>query len=359
MHKILFITRKWAPAIGGMEIYSQRLAKALACKCLLSVRYLPGSQDGRPPPKKWTAIFLFSSLGYLLRNKSFQIIHLGDLVLWPLGLAGALCNSSARVVVTVHGLDVVYGLRRGVLPKLYRLYLQACLRLMRHKLHIIANSQATADLCQKIGFTNIRVIQLGVDPPRCFPFEQARVEPYVLFIGRLVRRKGAGWFAENVLPLLDENIRMVVVGQFWDAAEQAIIMGHERVDYRGVVGDKVLLTLRRRAVAVVMPNIPGSDCDIEGFGLTALEAAADGGVLLASGIEGIRDAVIHNRTGYLLPTQDPASWARKINTINAWSLADRYRFVRNAQESIRKHYSWELMAENTVKFYAASLQGSP
>lgn len=46
--------------------------------------------------------------------------------------------------------------------------------------------------------------------------------------------------------------------------------------------------------------IPG---DVEGFGLVALEASMRGTYILASGIDGITDAVI-NKNGTLLPAGD-------------------------------------------------------
>ena len=52
-------------------------------------------------------------------------------------------------------------------------------------------------------------------------------------------------------------------------------------------------------------RVPG---DMEGFGLVTIEAAVRGTPVLASGIEGIRDAVIDGETGTLLPPQDADRW---------------------------------------------------
>jgi glycosyltransferase involved in cell wall biosynthesis len=65
----------------------------------------------------------------------------------------------------------------------------------------------------------------------------------------------------------------------------------------------------RAADVVVMPNIATPDVvDVEGFGLAAVEAAALGGRLLASSIDGITDAVADGVTGTLVPPGDAASW---------------------------------------------------
>ncbi len=102
-----------------------------------------------------------------------------------------------------------------------------------------------------------------------------------------------------------------------------------------------------------MPNIPTSGKDIEGFGLTALEAAADSGILLASAIEGIVDAVVDGETGFLLPSEEPKSWAKKVNEICRWSSEEKERrlFIQQAHRIIKQKYSWAQVAHNTLRSY--------
>jgi glycosyltransferase involved in cell wall biosynthesis len=103
-----------------------------------------------------------------------------------------------------------------------------------------------------------------------------------------------------------------------------------------------------------MPNIGCEGRDFEGFGLTAVETAADQGVLLAARIDGITDAVIDRGTGFLLPPEDADSWAARIHEIAEWSLAERRAFVLEAFELARREYSWARVAERTLDAYAAA-----
>jgi len=224
-------------------------------------------------------------------------------------------------------------------------------------LNVIAISNATAQLCHEVGFERIRVIPLGVDSDRSTAVAQGDetvMAPYVLYVGRLVKRKGAAWFADQVLPRLAPDIKFVVVGAAWDKDEHAALIANARVEYLGVVSTEKMRGLRKNAIAVVMPNVPTNGKDIEGFGLTALEAAADGGVLVASGIEGITDAVIDGQTGFLLRAQDPQAWADKIQGIREWTHDRRVAFVRAAQVLIRERYSWQRVARDTFAFYHES-----
>ncbi|MBN1141561.1 MAG: glycosyltransferase family 4 protein [Deltaproteobacteria bacterium] len=353
MIKVLFVTRKWPPAIGGMETYSYELSKKLGSICDLTIRSLPGKNNGKPPSLTSLAFFLLSAGFFVIKSRSFNVVHIGDLVLWPLALVATVAMPTAKVVVTAYGLDILYGSRKGLLPGLYRFYLALGVRLISQKIKIIAISKATAQLCYRIGFPNIRVVPLGVQEPiKPSGLNQDR-DKFLLFVGRLVKRKGAGWFAENVLPLLPSSIRMVVVGKRWDESEWQIIAGNPFVKYLGVVSRKELIRLRCSAVAVLMPNIPTDGEDMEGFGLTALEAGADGGVLLASGIEGIADAVVDGETGFLLPAKDPKAWAEKIREIGDWPSEKRERFVLGAQKIIREKFSWERVARDTLGIYEA------
>ena len=354
MMRVLFVTRKWPPAIGGMETYSVGLTSELRHMCDLSVRRLPGRGDGRPPSLFGLARFMLLSMLAVAAGRRVDVIHIGDLVLWPLAVVARIFQSRARVVITAYGLDVVYGTRKGILPAIYRLYLALGVWLCGKRVWVIAISRSTADLCQAIGFRDVVAVPLGV----CASSEDAEavgeVEPYVLFVGRLVRRKGARWFIENVLPLIDSRIRFVVVGRQHDESEWEAVSTSPRVEYRGVVSDDELRRLRRAALAVVMPNIPTGGQDFEGFGLTALEAAADGGVLIASGIEGIVDAGVDGETGFLLPALDAPAWATKIREINQWSPDKRVSFVGRAKEVIRTKCSWARVARETLENYQAS-----
>jgi glycosyltransferase involved in cell wall biosynthesis len=348
---VIFITRKWPPAVGGMETYSYQLAKELDKYCDLSEITLPGKPDGTPPSLFSLILFTIKSVFNVAFGKTVNIIHIGDLVLWPIAVVAHIFHPSTKIAITAYGLDIVYGTRTGLLPSIYRIYLSIGIKLCANYLNVIAISNSTANLCRSKGFRKLYTVTLGTTEPAIITPQDCKASDFVLFVGRLVKRKGAGWFINNVLPKLDAKITLKIAGKKWDPEEWAIITRSPRVQYLGVVSDEDLLSLRRKAITVLMPNITTSGNDIEGFGLTALEAASDGGILLASGIEGIVDAVIDGKTGYLLPAEDPDAWASKISSIQRWSKTERYTFITNAHKLIKKLFSWEKVALNTLEVY--------
>jgi len=94
----------------------------------------------------------------------------------------------------------------------------------------------------------------------------------------------------------------------------------------------------------VMPNhhVEG---DLEGFGITLIEAAARGLPSIASRTDGIPDAVIEGRTGYLVPEGDAEVFAERIRSCRL--ARDE---VRSATEAA---FSWADLARR----YAAVLRG--
>ena len=355
--KVLFITRKWAPAIGGMETYSMEMTTKLSNYCNLTVRFLSGNPDGSPPSAIRLAEFLIRNIFYLFKKRGqYEIVHFGDMVLFPLAYFHSKLDSGAQRFITIHGLDILYAKRHGILPLLYSCFLNWAKHQMNCIGYFITNSRNTSAIAENYGFFPTQPIPLGVNSPSDFnycseddlPFQK----PYLLFVGRLVRRKGVKWFVENVLPLLPDPITLCVIGKAWEKAERDAVENNVRVRYLGYVKDSELLRLRRNALAIIMPNIPTPDkTDVEGFGISAVESAAFGIPVVASNIEGLADAVRDQETGFLIPALDAEAWKNQILTIASWDVSFREKFSFKAKRTVEKYYSWERVAKDTFQVY--------
>jgi glycosyltransferase involved in cell wall biosynthesis len=330
-----------------MEKYCKEIVSELEKLCDLDLLALPGRFDGRPPSPWAFMRFVVHALWYLaVRGRHYDKILLGDLVLFPLAIWARSWALKAWVIQTVHGTDVAYGIRAGCKPSLYRVFLLV-VRIFRGCVDaVVANSEATAAHCRRIGLMRVSVVQLGVRVPDSVPTEP--VEDYILFVGRVARRKGVGWFAHNVLPLLPKHIRLKTVGTVWDHDERQVLDVSNRADLLGPVYGDELAQLRRRALAVIVPNVPCDGRDFEGFGLVAVEATAEGGLVLAADLDGISEAVRDGETGFLLPPQNARAWAAKIEEVAGWSLETRRAFINRAREMIKEHYNWRRVAQETL-----------
>ncbi|HEX7046425.1 MAG TPA: glycosyltransferase family 4 protein [Gammaproteobacteria bacterium] len=358
----MFITRKWPPAVGGMELYSEELACALRSisDVDLEVIALKGEQTGRAPGLLAIFAFFFRATWFLLRNsRKYDVVHFGDFVLFPLAILDRwLCRSRVRCM-TVYGLDLTFGRKKGLLPAIYRRFVKFSASQGSAVDCYIAISQFTGNLAESVGLGPVVVVPLGI---RMENFEMAREEidakkreQFVFYLGRVVRRKGALWFAENVLPRFNGELKFVVAGRFYSSEEREYLSGLPNVEVLGQVPHVEALSYRKRAVATIMPNIRvENSADVEGFGLTALEAPAAGSILIASRLEGIEDAVMDGVTGLLAEAGDSADWEKKLREVLTWDDEKRCEFIRNARETLQMNYTWQLVAQRTVDAYRTS-----
>jgi phosphatidyl-myo-inositol dimannoside synthase len=347
---ILFVTRKWAPAVGGMETWSMRLSEELAKLAPLEVVALSGRENGHPPDALALLSFPLTVLRRMLsRARTPDVMHLGDMALWPLAL---LANRQTQIVLSAHGTDVSYAGRKTWRGRTYRAYLRAGAWLLREAA-ITANSPATASSARNTGWSNITVIPLATDMTGDVPGDPP--QPHLLFAGRLVELKGCSWFIREVLPLLPEGLTLKVAGTGIDPAELTAL-NHPRVEYLGPLDQVALGNACRKALCVVLPNITPANGSFEGFGLIAVEAVAAGGVVLAANCGGLPAAVRDGETGILVKSGDPEAWLRAIMDVKRWRNATRRSFVAKALAAVDQHYRWSRVARETLAAYCPDLK---
>jgi glycosyltransferase involved in cell wall biosynthesis len=115
------------------------------------------------------------------------------------------------------------------------------------------------------------------------------------------------------LPEKPREKVMLFFGYFSDERRLRKIIGQTPyIKHLGCLPYSEVEMLYARADAFLMPNI-AVEGDMEGFGLVCLEASAHGAPVFASNIDGIPDAIINNRNGFLLPPEDAGAWAEVLN----------------------------------------------
>lgn len=347
--RILFIARAFPPTVGGMENFALRLSDALGAHADVSMLVNHWGKRGLP-------LFLpyaFAEAVRRTRRVRFDAIHLADALPAPLGVMLKRATG-LPVTASIHGLDVTY-------PN--RLYQTLVPRALVRLDMTMANSAATdEDLRARThGRARSIVIPLGVNP---LPAADAAAAgelrrwtcisseaPMVLTVGRLIRRKGAAWFAGNVLPHLPGDAVYAVVGTgpedgaIREAARAAGVA--DRLRMLGSLGVEDLAAAYAAADVFVMPNVPVAG-DIEGFGLVALEAAASGLPVVASRLEGITEALRNGSNGALLPPGDATAYVGELSALLAMSRDERGVIGARAAAYTRERYGWDRTAREYV-----------
>jgi len=83
----------------------------------------------------------------------------------------------------------------------------------------------------------------------------------------------------------------------------------DTVTFTGFVSEREKVEWLHRASVLVYPSPK------EGWGISAIEAAACGTPVVASDSEGLRDAVRHGMTGFLVPHTDVGAWAGRLREL--------------------------------------------
>ncbi len=332
---VLFITRTLGTGYGGMQTQASALTEALYQHPEVHMRVIAYGGGRLLLP-----LFFLRALFAALCVRS-GTVHLGDAVLTPLFPILRVVRPSLRRTVTVHGLDVVWNVRA------YRTVIRFSLRFAQK---IVAVSQATADACIALGVKpeTILIIPCGIVIPDA-PSSLRPSSPVLLSFGRLVPRKGVAWFLEDVFPLLltrYPDMKFVIAGDGPELLRIRSLVAaqklHHSIDVIGSVPHRAKEALFSSATMLVMPNIPVFG-DMEGFGITALEAASRGIPVAAADLEGLKDSVLEAVTGFhFLPLdlQSACVAIEKVLTKN-WEM-------KEMQHAVRKNFDITIIASRYV-----------
>lgn len=350
-----------------METYSVELAKSLDEHYDIKRIVLPGKDNGHTPGIFSYLVFVLRIMGFcLLYGRRYPRVIFCDLLLFPAALCHWLVSRRSRRVLVVYGLDLVFHRRSGALPVMYGLYFRTFKKCQGVFSAVVAISRYTARLATDAGLGNVTVINPCLpnntltrhnagtsEVPRAWTAVGDRKR--VLYFGRLIPRKGSLWFAQSVLPKLRSDAILFIAGQTPDASYHMQLEQCAHTHLLGRVDSDLLAVLIAQADVVVMPNIATPDAvDVEGFGLAAVEATSLGGVLLASNIDGIADAVIDGSTGLLVPPGDAVQWATFVDKALSRPASEVSVFRKHAAATTRTRYSRASQSAAFVRLLSAN-----
>lgn len=206
------------------------------------------------------------------------------------------------------------------------------------------------------------VVYPGVDvgsPSQSTKSWVGRGEPHILFVGRLVRRKGADLLLAAFGQLRAElpSARLDVVGDGPEmpnllALAKRLDLG-DSVTFHGALFGQGLWDIYARASLLVLPSRQSAH-DVEGFGTVFLEAGLLGVPSVGTRTGGIPEAVVDGVTGKLVRADSPDELRRAIKSLLD-DPREMERLGTNARERALR-FSWDRSTDQVLRLfgYAAS-----
>ena len=259
--------------------------------------------------------------------------------------------SHAPVVLLVHHLFGGTAFQEAPLPLAAATWLlERTVPRVYKGLDVVAVSPSTAKDLRDRGLEGpeISIVPNGVDLERFSPspaVPRAAV-PTILYLGRLKRYKRVDLILKAMAILKErlEGARILIAGR---GAQEAALRSltsklglGETVSFVGYVSEEEKIRLLRSSWVHVLTSPK------EGWGISALEAAACGTPTVASDSPGLRDSVLDGRTGYLVPHGDVNALVDALSRLLS-SSEQREELGRNAR-IFAEGFSWEASAREML-----------
>ncbi len=297
-----------------------------------------------------------------------DVIHCGEIR--PVGYAVWWAHKRTAVpyVIYVNGGDLLRERRKTAAHWSKRI---SAYRLLSDTAGIVANSEwsasLTRDIMNEIGIVSpppVAAIDLGTDPVRFSPSREtgklrAKLElgdvPIMLSVARLVPHKGQDIAIEALGVLQSEfpTLHYVIVGTGDDEprlrALAETLRVADRVHFAGQLNDEDLADAYATSTVYVGLSRLDNEINVEGFGISFVEAGASGIPVVGGDSGGVRAAVRDGETGFVVdPTDIGAATAAIGSILRDPSL--RSRLGSAGRVAVESHYNWDRVAAETREF---------
>jgi phosphatidyl-myo-inositol alpha-mannosyltransferase len=292
----------------------------------------------------------------LLRREEFDVLHVQ--VPYSPALAGRIIKAAGNQTAVVGMFHILPHSR--LVTAANHVLSRAVRGSLKRFDTIVSNSAATAVFARKVFGATGPVVPLPLELSRFTgikPFGKYQSGKTVLFLGRLVERKGCQYLLRAVAQAKREgawpvDARVVICGDGpLRPSLEAFVKTHhleKMVEFTGYISEEDKPRYLASADVVAYPSTGG-----ESFGIVLLEAmAASPGVVLAGNNPGYA-SVMAPRPAALFDPQDSAALARKI--IQAITDGPTRTAAHAWQQQYIKQFDVAVVGKRTVAIYKEAL----
>lgn len=204
---------------------------------------------------------------------------------------------------------------------------------------LLSNSEFTSEHIQKSYGVSSVVCHYGVSFDGFRPIPDTRRSNFVVSVGELSMRKGFDFVIESLaqIPSVDRPLLKIACNSVVPAEKAHIekLAAHYGVDLEILFGlntDELRLLYNEARFCVYAPVL-------EPFGLVPLEAMSCGRAVVGVSEGGVKESVLHERTGLLTSRDVKEFGAAVLRLLKDPMLADAYG--HNGREYVLENWSWE------------------
>ena len=253
------------------------------------------------------------------------------------GLGGALAlpialKTGLPLVVTFHGGDATKDKHFELRPLIPTIFQRRRGRMVETARTILCVSRFVRDRLIERGLPAGKLVThyLGIDIPAEVVLPPVGASDTVLFVGRLVEKKGVDTLVDAMAILRQgaPGLDLSVIGEGparGDLEKRAQAAGI-KVKFHGWLDEKKVHSAMRRALLLAVPSRTAAGGDSEGLPTVIMEAMAFGVPVVATHHAGIPEIIADKVTGLLVPEAAAGALAAAILTLkNKPDLANRLR----------------------------------
>jgi len=302
------------------------------------------------------------------RAPAYDVIHCGNIR--PVGYGVRWANRQLGVpyLVYVNGGDLLRERRKSERSSIKRMSARS---ILGNASGIVATSKWVADLSaevmSEVNVTSpppIAALDLGTDPVHFNPSRDTGAlrrrwnvgdAPLLITVARLVPHKGQDMGIRALASLSRDfpQLRYIMVGEGHDeqrlrglARELGVA---DKVAFVGPMRDDELPEAYATSTIYLGASRVDKEINVEGFGISFLEAGASGIPSVAGDSGGVRSAVRDGETGIVVPPTDADAIADAIRALLV-NPERRQQMGRAARRAVETHYNWDRVARDTRQF---------
>lgn len=266
-----------------------------------------------------------------------------DVVFVEYGTVGAMVTKACQLanvplVIHYHGFDVHH-------TQTVEAYLPWYKEAFSYASSFIAVSVDMAVELERLGAPaeKIHLASCGVDTSKFPVLDILNTQKNFLAVGRFVEKKSPQSVVKAFKPVVekfpDAHLWMVGQGPLFEETKALITAFklEQSITLTGVLKTDQIKELMQQARIFVQHSVTAKNGDKEGTPVTILEAGSSGLAIVSTLHAGIKEAVVNNQTGFLVPEYDIAAMANYMIKL-AEDVQLAADLGRKEAEHIRKSY---------------------